>query len=528
MASDPELGEAVSAADHGADEVEDVYQRIVRASAIIAMSSAMNIGIGIVRTKLMAMLLGPAGFGLMGLYNSIVDLAVSIAGMGVNNSGVRQIAEAASSDDRGKIARTAAVLRRVSILLGLLGACGLAVLASPVSILSFGDASRASAITLLAVAVFLRLIAAGRGALLQGLRRIGDIARVNVSGAALGTMASLPIIYFLREDGVALALVAVATFTLVPYWWYSRDIRVEGPNLATSGLYAEASQLIRLGMAFMLSGFFVMGSAYAVRLILTRDISLEAAGLYSSAWTLGGLYVGYVLQAMGTDFYPQLVGVANDHDRCNRLVNDQMLVSLLLAGPGILATITFAPVVVALFYSLQFAGAAEVLRWICAGMAMRVVTWPMSYIIVAKNLQLIFLAVDLGWTVANIGLTWMLVKHFGLPGAGIAFLASYILHGLVVYPTVHALTGFTWNSNSRVAIILYILSIVIVMSLTMLFPPVWSLVLGGIITVISFVYSAQKLFQMVSGQGVPANVARLIDRVRKRYSPRGPQQSDAE
>ena len=54
----------------------------------------LKIGLGIVRTKAMALLLGPAGVGLLGLYGTIADLAQTIAGMGINTSGVRQIAEA--------------------------------------------------------------------------------------------------------------------------------------------------------------------------------------------------------------------------------------------------------------------------------------------------------------------------------------------------------------------------------------------------------------------------------------------------
>src|SRR5262249_33058120 len=87
------------------------YGQILKSSVLIGGSSLLNIGIGIVRTKAMAVLLGPAGFGLMGLYGSIVNLAVSIAGMGVNNSGVRQVAEAVDSGDDERIARTVTVLR---------------------------------------------------------------------------------------------------------------------------------------------------------------------------------------------------------------------------------------------------------------------------------------------------------------------------------------------------------------------------------------------------------------------------------
>ena len=58
------------------------YGQILKSSALIGGSSVLNLGIGMVRTKAMAVLLGPAGFGLMGLYGSIADLAVSIAGYG--------------------------------------------------------------------------------------------------------------------------------------------------------------------------------------------------------------------------------------------------------------------------------------------------------------------------------------------------------------------------------------------------------------------------------------------------------------
>ena len=96
----------------------------------------------------------------------------------------------------------------------------------------------------------------------------------------------------------------------------------------------------------MLSGLLMMGASYGVRAIILRMEGLDAAGFYAAAWTLGGLYVGIILQAMGADFYPRLVGVAEDNRECNRLVNEQTLVSLLLAGPGVIGTIIFAPLII--------------------------------------------------------------------------------------------------------------------------------------------------------------------------------------
>ena len=73
------------------------YRQILSSSAWIGGASVLNLAIGIVRTKIMAVLLGPAGFGLMGTFTAIVDLVRAVAEMGINNSGVRQIADAAAS-----------------------------------------------------------------------------------------------------------------------------------------------------------------------------------------------------------------------------------------------------------------------------------------------------------------------------------------------------------------------------------------------------------------------------------------------
>ena len=116
----PQTAETATAEKH-------TYGQILKSSALIGGSSVVNIVIGIVRTKAMAVLLGPAGFGLMGVYGSIADLAQSIAGMGINSSGVRQIAEAVGTGETERIARTVAVLRRTSVFLGILGAILLVV-----------------------------------------------------------------------------------------------------------------------------------------------------------------------------------------------------------------------------------------------------------------------------------------------------------------------------------------------------------------------------------------------------------------
>src|SRR5204863_3511868 len=141
-------------------------------SALIGGASALTVVIGIVRVKAMAVLLGPAGVGLFGLYNSIADLTRNVAAMGINSSGVRQIAEAVGTGDAVRIARTITVLRRTTIVLGVIGAALLAIFSKPVATLTFGTDQHAYGVALLSLVVLFRLVADGQGSLIQGMRRI--------------------------------------------------------------------------------------------------------------------------------------------------------------------------------------------------------------------------------------------------------------------------------------------------------------------------------------------------------------------
>jgi antigen flippase len=102
------------------------YGQILKSSALVGGSSPLNVLIGMVRTKVMAVLLG-----IFGVYGAIATLTQTVAGMGVSSSGVRQIAEAPGTGDAQRIASTTVVLLRLSLVLGLIGT---ALMINPVSI----------------------------------------------------------------------------------------------------------------------------------------------------------------------------------------------------------------------------------------------------------------------------------------------------------------------------------------------------------------------------------------------------------
>lgn len=496
------------------------YGQVLKSSALIGGSMTVNTGLGILRTKAMALMLGPVGFGFFGQYWQISELVRSIAGMGINSSGVREIAGAAATGDSRRIARTVTTLRRVALVLGGSGAVFLAIFSKWVSHLSFGDDSHTGAIALLALAVLFGEISAAQGALLQGMRRIADLAKFNLWGTLYGTVISVALVYFLRMRGIVPSLVCLAGTNIAMSWWYARRIKVERVSLSPRQVAAEASGLLRLGVAFMSSGLMWMGGAYLVRTIVLRTIGEAEAGYYNAAWALGSYYVGFILQAMTADFFPRLSAVANNNPECNRLVNEQAEVGLLIAGPGLLATLSFAPLFIRLFYSPAFLPAVEVLRWICLGMLLRVVSWPMGSIVLAKGMRKLFFWSEFGTNLIYVSLVWLGVRRFGLEGTGVAFFGMYVAYWIGIYVIARRTSGFRWSAANRKLALLFVPLVAGVFASWYLLPRTAAVALSVTITILTGIFSVKILCTLIPLERLPRAVQRILRFFR--LTPSGP------
>ena len=143
-----------------------------------------------IRTKLVAVLLGPSGVALIGVFQATIELIGKFSGLGVRSSAVRQVAEVQGGVDPEQLGRTIKVLQRTCWITGLAGWLLTLVLAQPLSTWAFGSSEHAWALALLGAVLLLDSISGGQTAMLQGARRIGDLARVMIFSSIGGTFIS--------------------------------------------------------------------------------------------------------------------------------------------------------------------------------------------------------------------------------------------------------------------------------------------------------------------------------------------------
>jgi PST family polysaccharide transporter len=203
--------------------------------------------------------------------------------------------------------------------------------------------------------------------------------------------------------------------------------------------------MLSLGFAFMAAGLATTATVYVVKVFITCELGIHATGLFEASTAISSVYVGFILAAMGADFFPQLSALSCDDTRSTQLINAQVEIGLLIATPGILAVLALGPFLLHLLYSSAFVGAFDILRWQAAGTFLRVISWPLGFLLLARGKRMLFFWSELASNLCYLGLVFFGVHRWHLPGVGVAFLGMYVFYVVLMTVLARRLVDFRWS-----------------------------------------------------------------------------------
>lgn len=405
------------------------YRTILRSSSIIGGAQAINIVVNLFKIKLVAILLGAAGVGLAGLYGSLMQTASTIASLGLGTVGTRQVAAAAGEGDAAAIWRTRRILMWGTTGLALLGAAVFWAARHWIAGFALDDPDRADEVGWLALGVALTVAAGSQAALLTGLRRVGDLARLQVGAGVAGAALGIAAIWYWGEQGViAMVLVAPVVLFILGHIYVARLAGPAGTSLGWRAFASEFTAVAKLGVAVMVSALAGMLAQVMVRVLVQRELGTEAVGYFQAASTISITYLGFALGAMATDYYPRLTAVIAEPAVALRLVNEQTEVALLLCGPILIGLLGLAPWAISLLYSAEFHPAVEILRWHLLADILKVMSWPLGFVLLASGAGRAYFFAELLASLVFIGGVAAGLPVWGIAATGIAFLALYLVY----------------------------------------------------------------------------------------------------
>lgn len=465
--------------------------------------------------KIVAVLVGPAGVGLIGLYTNLLQTASTVAGLGVGSVGTRRIATAHAEGGAAEVGRTRRILFWGALILSTLGALGFWLLRGPIASQMLDDPEKSKYVAWLAIGVALNVGAVSQSALLTGMRRIGDLARINVLAGVIGTIVNVIILWIWGVQGlITIVLVAPAVTFMLGHIFVSRLGPLEGRRPMLREMMSEWGEMARLGFAFMLSGVVATVGALTVRTLVQRELGPDALGQFQAAWVIGMTYLSVVLSAMGTDYFPRLTALINDPEAATRLVNEQTEVALLLTAPILLTMLGFVPWVIDVLYTSDFSPAVEVLRWQLMGDILKIMSWPLGFVIIAAGAGKTFVGTEAAaMSVFALG-TFVGLPMIGVTATGVAFLAMYITYFPVVYWQARRRIAFRLSDATRKEAIVLLLVAVAVDLASRWYAPLGA-VAGTLSAAAMGLWALMRLSKLTEAKGKLGRIAAFGERVRE-------------
>lgn len=483
------------------------YRQTLKSTSIIGGATFGGLVISLVRNKVIALLVGPAGLGLLGLLSSVLTLGASVAGMGLNTSAVRQLAQRADDNEGASVARRA--IWTFTWPLAVLGAIAVWAFRRPIAEVVVGDSGQAGAVGWLGIGVGLTIIATTQLAVVQGYRRIGDLARVRLYSAAYAAAAGIAAVYFFGLAGIVIALVATPLAGCLVGLWYSRNLPTARlPPRARERLTSEWRSLAVLGLTVMVTAAVGATTQAGVRAILTQRLGLEASGLFQAAFTVSAMNIALVFAAMAADFYPRLSASADNPPQMQRLVNDQIHIGVILAAPALVAIVVFAPLLLQLLYSSAFSDGSLLLRLLAAADVLRIVGWALGYALLARKASVSYFVVELANGVAYIPILLWLVPTIGVSAAGAGYVCgtlTSVLATLFLAARYHGIRVARRNLLLVAGLMLTCVGLALLFELN-----IWAGIVAGGILLIGIAYYSLREIARIGGSSIPAPLRRFI------------------
>lgn len=465
------------------------YKGIFKSTALFGFVQAFKAAISIANNKIIAILLGAEGMGIIGIFQTAIQFIQTGAGLGINQSAVRNISEANGCGDKLRFSKTISVTNQIIIYTGLLG-CTITIILSPwLSKWMMGKNGYTIAFICLGLVVMFNIMTEGQLAVLKGMRQLQSLAKASLIGSVVGLIFGAPLYYFFGIRGIIPELIIASGFALFFSNYFVKKINYDKIKFSLKEVYNEALPILKMGISLMFVSFLGTIASLIVASYIRANGGIKIMGYYSAGNVLLNSYFGMVITALMTDYYPRISAVNKNNDKLEEELNRQSSVSLVLILPLIVIFLFLMPILIQILYTKDFIASIDFLKYAIYGTLITICSNQVDMILVAKYNIKLFTSIAIVMRIIQVGLSIFLFKNFGLMGLGITVALMGVFHMTVMSISVYKLYGIIFNHFFiKIAVVVLAFSICASLS-SEINNPILKYTIGAILSVLSIIYS---------------------------------------
>ncbi|NLI35980.1 MAG: oligosaccharide flippase family protein [Bacteroidales bacterium] len=408
------------------------YKNIFKTTFLFGFVQVFNIAIKVGINKVVALILGAEGLGIISLFNTSISMIKNGCGLGINQSGVRDISEAYGSGNKRACSETIFFVKKIILYTCLFGAIAMIILSPILSNYSFGNNGYILSYCLLAIAVAATILNDGLKTILTGTRKLRYLAKASMIGSFAGLVFALPFYYLWGKQGIVPSLISSSLASLLISYLYVKKAKYQSKQMTIKEVFIRSSSMIKMGISLMLMSLMIDLNNLIISSYISNNGGLDILGYYQSGITIIAGYFGIIITAMSTDYYPRISAINKDNLKLKDAVNSQSEVGLIIALPLVVLFVFLSPYFLRLLYTTDFQVASQYIDYAMLGTVIVICSNCMGMVLLAKQSPKLFLTSSFLMNIVIVSLNIILYRYFGLTGLGFGYFFSGLLQ-FVVY-----------------------------------------------------------------------------------------------
>lgn len=399
---------------------------LIRTSLLNAIAVGIRLISMLVLNKILALEIGPNGYGLVGQLQNAITSITAVASAGVGTGVTKYTAEYNNQSDKQRdIWATASFL---GFIFSLLVATLLILFRNEFSLKLFKTDEYADILIWVAVCLVLYVFNTLLLSIINGLKEIGLFVAANIANSLVALMVTGILARLYDLEGVLIALAinqsiaCIATIFLIrKKIWFRYANFVGRPSSAT---ILKLSQFSLMAVATAVLGPLSM---IVVRDMLISSAGLSAAGYWEAMTRISSLYLMLITTPLSVYYLPKLSELTDKVELRSELTRGLTLLVPLTISIAIVIYL-LRDFIIALLFTDAFMPMKDLFLWQLIGDVVRVTAWLLSFFLISKAMTKEFLIVEIFITVTFIIISYLFIEKYDVLGVTIAYAVNNFIY----------------------------------------------------------------------------------------------------
>lgn len=409
-----------------------------KASVATAVAQAFRMLGGLIIIKIIAIYLGPEGFGRLGHFMSMIAILGVLAGGGILNGIVKYVAEYKGAPDRLHPFLSNALA--YTLIFSTLLFIAITLSAKQLSLILFGGDEFTQLIIFLGLIQYFYGLVSFCNGTINGLRETTKFAKIIIFGTLIGLPTSYFLIITYGFSGAVLGLAAVNACLLLPAMYELQKLEFF-KKIKFSINKQDTIRLSKFSAMQMFSLATLPLAEMYIRSLIIHNAGWHEAGLWQGLMRLSSVYVGFFTTFLAAYYMPTLSEILDKNQIFKYVAKYVVTIGSIFILIAVMVY-TFREFVFSVIFSKEFIIPAEYVRYQLTGDLFKIMSYVIGFLIVAKAKTKLYIMAELAQTAFYLGVATWLIKVGGVSKVFPAYAISNFMYFCI------CLFGLLWFKNT--------------------------------------------------------------------------------